>query len=395
MSVPTTDFATPRDSHLFGPGPKRMLALDGGGVRGAISIGFIEEIEALLRKHKAPNATLGGWFDLIGGTSTGSIIAASLALNLTADLVAEFYHDRAPHVFRTSLRRIPGLRPRFDARVLAAEIERVVGERTLDTLDLITGFALTAKRVDTASPWIVANNPRGPYWDTAEGMPRLANRRLRLSSLIRASTAAPFYFDPEAIELFEREHAAGGGDPRELSGLFVDGGVSPYNNPSFILFLMATLRSYGISWATGPEHLTIVSIGTGSFRRTLHQSELGLMQPLRLAHHAIISMMDDAQTNVLATMQWLGRSLVPWPINRELGDLSDAFPWGRPLFDFVRYDVLLEPDWLRENLDVDLPAAQVLALREIDNPTIIPLAHEIGRKAAKRQVKPEHFGLKV
>src|SRR5262245_21995445 len=40
-----------RDRHLFGPGPKRLLALDGGGVRGAITVAFLEQIEAVLCKH--------------------------------------------------------------------------------------------------------------------------------------------------------------------------------------------------------------------------------------------------------------------------------------------------------------------------------------------------------
>ena len=37
-----------RDQHLFGPGPKRILSLDGGGVRGIISLAYLERIEALL-----------------------------------------------------------------------------------------------------------------------------------------------------------------------------------------------------------------------------------------------------------------------------------------------------------------------------------------------------------
>src|ERR1043165_5815749 len=60
-----------RDRHLFGAGPKRLLSLD-GGVRGVISVAFLERIEALLREQGGENVWLGDWFDLIGGTSTGS-----------------------------------------------------------------------------------------------------------------------------------------------------------------------------------------------------------------------------------------------------------------------------------------------------------------------------------
>src|SRR5215468_6695771 len=72
-----------RDRHLFCPGPKRMLALDGGGVRGAITVAFLEEIEAVLSAHLKKSVHLGNWFDLIGGTSTGAIIAGALAMGCT------------------------------------------------------------------------------------------------------------------------------------------------------------------------------------------------------------------------------------------------------------------------------------------------------------------------
>ena len=42
-----------RDRHLFGKGPKRLLALDGGGVRGAITVAFLERIERLICDEQA------------------------------------------------------------------------------------------------------------------------------------------------------------------------------------------------------------------------------------------------------------------------------------------------------------------------------------------------------
>ena len=63
-----------REQHLFGPGPKRILALDGGGIRGVISLGILKAIETLLAA-RAPNKEdfrLAHYFDLIAGTSTGS-----------------------------------------------------------------------------------------------------------------------------------------------------------------------------------------------------------------------------------------------------------------------------------------------------------------------------------
>src|SRR5690242_3094920 len=93
----------PRDRHLFGPGPKRILSLDGGGVRGAISIAFLERLEDLVAEIEGRPTRLGDWFDLIGGTSTGAIIASALALGYSARDIHKFYHELAGRVFRRPL----------------------------------------------------------------------------------------------------------------------------------------------------------------------------------------------------------------------------------------------------------------------------------------------------
>ena len=77
---------TARDHHLFSKGPKRILSIDGGGVRGIIALKFLEEIESILRaRTNNPELCLSDYFDLIGGTSTGAIIASGLALGLPVD----------------------------------------------------------------------------------------------------------------------------------------------------------------------------------------------------------------------------------------------------------------------------------------------------------------------
>lgn len=69
-----------RDAHLFGPGPKRILSLD-GGVRGATTIALLERIEARIEEIEGRPVRLCDWFNLIGGISTGAIIATALALH--------------------------------------------------------------------------------------------------------------------------------------------------------------------------------------------------------------------------------------------------------------------------------------------------------------------------
>ena len=93
-------FETSRDRHLFGPGPKRILALDGGGVRGALTVAFLERIEALLSEREGKDVLLGDYFDLVGGTSTGAVIAGALALGHRTAEVKNFYLKLAPFAIR-------------------------------------------------------------------------------------------------------------------------------------------------------------------------------------------------------------------------------------------------------------------------------------------------------
>ena len=85
---------------LTSPGPKRILALDGGGVRGMLSLGLLARMEALLRtRHDNPQLRLADYFDLIGGTSTGALIAAGLALGMEVQEIQVLYRQLAEDVF--------------------------------------------------------------------------------------------------------------------------------------------------------------------------------------------------------------------------------------------------------------------------------------------------------
>src|ERR1039457_4147994 len=71
--------------------PRRMLALDGGGIRGLLTLGILEKIEALVGGDSGRK--LCDYFDYIAGTSTGAIIAAGLARGLTIAQLIDFYRS--------------------------------------------------------------------------------------------------------------------------------------------------------------------------------------------------------------------------------------------------------------------------------------------------------------
>jgi len=85
---------------------KRILALDGGGIRGALTLGFLEKMEAELRsQHANENLLLSDYFDLIGGTSTGSIIAGCLAIGMDVAEVKKKYLGIGAKIFSKKRKR--------------------------------------------------------------------------------------------------------------------------------------------------------------------------------------------------------------------------------------------------------------------------------------------------
>ena len=367
-----------RDRHLFAPGPKRILSLDGGGVRGAISIGFLERLEQVIEEIEGRPTLLGDWFDLIGGTSTGAIIAGLLALGYRAAEVRKFYESMGPRVFRRSFWRIPGLSSKFDRESLIAELHQIIGSRTLDSDALTTGFCAVAKRLDTGSCWVIANNPKSQFWDAPADAAYLGNRHYSLSSLIRASAAAPYFFDPEFINIAAHEPP----------GMFIDGALTPHNNPALQLFLYAALPQYGLCWPLGADNLTVVSIGTGFSRPHVGLDQLNWIRPLRVAVNALQAQISEAQQLTMTLMSWLGESPTAWPINSELGDVTrTAPPFNRPLFRFLRYDIRLNRQWLASELGVKLDESTIENYGRIDAPENIPAIYQLAAQAAKMQIK--------
>jgi hypothetical protein len=157
------------------------------------------------------------------------------------------------------------------------------------------------------------------------------------------------------------------------------------------LLMMTQLGGFGIKWPLGPENLTIVSIGTGSFRTRLSFAELGLFSPLKVTLRAMLSLMSDSETLTLAQMQWLGECPAPWVINSEIKDLTGDIPRGQKWFRFMRYDVRLERPWLKDVLGLNFKDEDIERFRQMDDPGIIATIYDIGRRAAEQQVKLEHL----
>jgi hypothetical protein len=369
-------------------GPKKLLAIDGGGIRGVLALEILQKIEDMLKsKSGRADFRLADYFDYIAGTSTGGIIAAGLSIGMSVEEILAFYQEAGGQMFVKAnlLRR---LRYKFEDEPLAAQLKQVFeAGTTLGSEELRTLLLLVMRNASTDSPWPISNNPYAKYND--RGRPD-CNLNLPLWQLIRASTAAPTYFPPEVIVL---PSAAPAG---EQEFVFVDGGVTMYNNPAFQMFLMATLDRYWTAkpearWRSGADRMLIVSVGTGTSpaaRQGLEPDEMNLLFNATTIPSALMFAALNEQ-DVLCRV--FGDCRAGDPIDSELGDLVGSggpLQHGQKLFTYLRYNAELT----REGLDAlgcrDIEPETVQQMDSIDG---MPELRTVGKKVAETKVLERHF----
>ena len=134
-----------------------------------------------------------------------------------------------------------------------------------------------------------------------------------------------------------------------------------------------------------------MSVGTGRYRQTYQAQELlGSLAALQ-GVTALQSLMDDCERANRATLQWLTDCLTPSVVDRAVGDMKLDSQNGPQLATYVRYNVILEPDWLKATLGVDLAPDKIEQIRKMDDPSNLDDLAELGQLAAKTQIKPEHL----
>lgn len=381
-------------------GPKRILSLDGGGVRGLITLGMLEHIERILASRNAyPDGfRLAHYFDLIAGTSTGSIIATGLALGMKVDEVSELYHKLCPKLFDPVARGF--WRPVYDYRPLEEELKTFLGNEQLQSDKLMTGLMICAKRIDTGSPWVLTNNPKSVYWNSVDQRYR-PNKEYELRMVVRASTAAPLYFEPVEIvisdgKVYERE-----------VGLFVDGGVAGLNNPGFQAFLTTTLPSYGFNWPSGRDALLVISLGTGYWRQEHTISDFKALPNWKKAVESLTAMIHDTSMHAVLALQSQSNARKPWSINTEVKTLAGELATNMESLTFQRYDAYVTADAVKRVFQMRGDTAQQVSkinallaqLRSIGNTDLelmrklYAMGHDAGsvKEVGKDGIEPEDF----
>jgi len=376
MSKANTSVWGDLNSRYETPQARKILSLDGGGIRGIITLEILAKLEADLKKRlqRGNDFRLCDFFDYFGGTSTGAIIAAGLSIGMSSNELLEFYTKRGKEMFDKSslLKKWKSL---YESGPLLNMLQETFGKET--NMDIANGkfkslLTVVTMNRTTDSPWPISNNPLAFYNNKSKAD---NNQKIKLYQLIRASTAAPAYFPPEILEWDAK-------DPSKTF-VFVDGGVTPYNNPAFLMYRMATQPSYNLNWEKGEDKLLVVSVGTGSAASGGKYRNLGntLMQ---LPTNLMYAIQVDQDINC----RTFGRCAYGNKIDLELGDMIPKKKGTKRDFLYVRYNADLSPKGLKT---IGLGHLDAEKVGEMDSVKHIKDLQLVGTKTAMKQVNLDHL----
>jgi uncharacterized protein len=238
----------------------RVLALDGGGIRGLYTAILLRGLTSEFAKQQGlrddQEYDLGRQFDLIVGTSTGAILAAALAAGAPLSKVIQLYAKRAKVIFQHP---VPTkgtvslvawvLRHLGQAANEPATIQLVLddffGDETLEGVFRRRGIALCLPSIDaeTLKAWVF----KTPH---SERLQR--DNTYRLADVCMASAAAPLVFP---LKVIRRPGADGGVPDAPRVNLFIDGGLWA-NNPSVVALTEA------LTTAAPQQRIQLVSVST-------------------------------------------------------------------------------------------------------------------------------------
>ncbi len=226
---------------------KKILSIDGGGIRGLIPATVLNEIEI---RTKKPIASL---FDLIAGTSTGGIIALGLVKpshdgqpEYTAADLVNLYEKKGPVIFHQGLlRTINNFGNLLDSKYADTSLERILLHFFKNTLisQSLTDILITAYELERRDTFFFKSNKAK----------KQKNRDFLMRDAARATSAAPTYFEPEKIPTEDLTHYYA----------LIDGGVFA-NNPTMCAYVEAR------NMFPEEKDFLIVSLGTGQVTKPIY-----------------------------------------------------------------------------------------------------------------------------
>lgn len=264
----------------------KILSIDGGGIRGVYPAHILKCFEEKLGINLLES------FDMIAGTSTGSIIAAGVACDIRATEIVNMYKEHGEDIFKKKKSRIPFKKLRnitqpllesvYDCGSLYKVLKGVFNDSTLG--QIAKPLILPATDVGNGGVHVF----KSAYDPTFN-----RDRLVKVRDAVLASCSAPTYFDPHKVDEY----------------LLSDGGLWA-NNPALVAVIDAQKR-LGINY----DDIQVVSIGTGHSKVAYglkHKGDWGLATGWR--HKEFISFMLSLQSQ--SALNYLKLHLKPEQILR-------------------------------------------------------------------------------
>lgn len=264
-----------------------VLCIDGGGVRGVVPARILQEIEERTGK---PIAEM---FDMVGGPSTGAIIAAGLTVpdpqeptkpRHSALEIKNFYHQHTPKIFPEM--KFKGLRKisssvMYDPKPLEDALESNFGDAKMK--DSLTHLMIPATDIKNFRPvWI--NNFKGQKDTSEEGWSTMT-----MKDAIRASTTAPTYFPSKYYKTQPNEDMPNVTHRHAL----IDGGFFAGN-------MLRRMLTQAKKLAPPDAEIVVVHVGTGNVDHSLSPEEFNKLGPIGLVSKSSGNLLISLATNINA-----------------------------------------------------------------------------------------------
>ncbi|MTI45640.1 patatin-like phospholipase [Roseibium hamelinense] len=210
--------------------PYRILSLDGGGAKGFYTLGVLAEIEGLI------GCRLCEKFDLVFGTSTGSIIGSMIALGKTVDEIHTLYKEYVPEIMRLK-------KPAKKSAKLEELAAEIFQNAKFDEVKTALGVVTTKWVIER--PMIFKGSIEQAHGRKGTFVPGFG---VKIGDAVQASCSAFPFFEPKTV-------TTAAGDEVKL----VDGGYCA-NNPTLYAIADA-FQALNIAY----KDMRVVSVGVGIY----------------------------------------------------------------------------------------------------------------------------------
>lgn len=302
---------------------KMILSLDGGGIRGIMTLQLLKKLEEIAG---IPCYQL---FDMVAGTSTGGIIAGLIASGKTAAEIEQLYIKLVTKVFKKkSWKANRTLNPPlYDKVNYRNALRDLVANATLQQTCTISNTDLLITSKDVAAgeeTFFTCFQHNGEFFGTYKDV--------LLRAVMEATMSAPTYFTP-----LER---------------FVDGGTTTYNNPSLSAIMEAT--HYGPKGKYDLEKLTVFSFGTGTTISFIKPEEVMDPKGIDAFFWLDVVMTESSQDASDMQINFMRTGIIPTLDYRRFQLSLDATTMQKLPNKKIEHIDHVEANWLRELTDEEL-----------------------------------------